>query len=36
MKYTIGYNTEVSIPVTISYKCSNCGEENKRINRLLE
>ena len=34
MKYTIGYSTEVSIPVTISYKCSNCGEENIQVVRV--
>lgn len=31
MKHTIGYSTEVSLPVTISYKCSKCGEENIQV-----
>lgn len=34
MKYTLGYSTEVSVPVTISYKCSNCGEENIQVVRV--
>ena len=34
MKYTYGYDTSVSIPITFTYKCPYCGKKNKKTTTL--
>ncbi len=34
MKYTYGYDTTISIPITFTYKCPYCGKKNTKTTTL--